>query len=517
MVVVGAGLAGLSAALHLLGAGRRVTVVERGALPGGRAGRLDLGGGYHADTGPTVLTMPELVDEALAAVGSGLHERLDLVPLHPAYRARFADGEVLDVHTGAAAMESEIERFAGAREARGYRRLRRWLEKLYAVQMRRFIDANFDSPFQLVHPDLARLAALGGFGRLDARIGRFLSDERLRRVFSFQALYAGVPPARALAAYAVIAYMDTVAGVYFPRGGMHALPRALADAAAEAGAEFRYGEEVTELERAGAAAPRAGGRISAVVTDRGRIACDAVVLTPDLPVTYRLLGRVPRRPVALRHSPSAVVLHAGTDRTWPELAHHTLSFGAAWKSTFRELTRDGSLMSDPSLLITRPTASDPSLAPPGRHLHYVLAPCPNTDLGPGPREWAELGPRYRDAVLRELEGRGLAGLGAAIETEALVTPADWTAEGHAAGTPFSAAHTFAQTGPFRPRNLVRGTENAVLAGCGTTPGVGVPTVLVSGKLAAARITGGPGAHRPGRPGRPTGVRVPRPARKGSPA
>ncbi|MFJ6391080.1 phytoene desaturase [Streptomyces sp. NPDC091972] len=488
VVVVGAGLSGLSAALHLLGAGRRVTVVERDASPGGRAGRI-VRGGYHIDTGPTVLTMPHLADEAFAAVGDSLDARVDLVPLHPAYRARFADGSTLDVHTGAEAMEAEIERFAGAHEAAGYRRLRAWLERLYQVQMRRFIDADFDSPLRLLHPDLARLAALGGFGRLDARIGRFLHDERLRRVFSFQALYAGVAPERALAAYAVIAYMDTVAGVWFPRGGMHALPRAMADAAADAGADLRFGETVTRLERS-------GDRITAVVTDTGRIACDAVVLTPDLPVTYGLLGRAPRRPVGLRFSPSAVILHVGTDRTWPGLAHHTISFGAAWRRTFAELTQSGSLMSDPSLLVTRPTATDPSLAPPGRHLHYILAPCPNTDLGPGAADWGELGPRYRDSLLGELERRGLAGLAAAVEEECVVTPADWQAQGHAAGSPFSAAHTFAQTGPFRPRNLVRGTVNAVLAGCGTTPGVGVPTVLLSGKLAAARITGGARPRRP---------------------
>ncbi|WP_405825701.1 phytoene desaturase family protein [Streptomyces sp. NBC_00838] len=497
VVVVGAGLAGLSAALHLLGAGRAVTVVDRGTRPGGRAGRLERGG-YHLDTGPTVLTMPDLVEEAFAAVGDTLADRLDLIPLHPAYRARFADGSTLDVHTGADAMAAEVERFAGSGEAHGYRRLRHWLEKLYAVQTRRFIDANFDSPLSLLHPDLVRLAALGGFGRLDTRIGSFISDERLRRVFSFQALYAGIPPAKALAAYAVIAYMDTVAGVCFPRGGMHALPRAMADAAADAGADFRYGHDVTRLERSGGgsgggAGGGSGDRIIAVITGHGddqvRIPCDAVVLTPDLPVTYRLLGRSPRRAVPLRFSPSAVILHAGTDRTWPGLGHHTISFGHAWKRTFRELTHTGSLMSDPSLLITRPTATDPGLAPPGRHLHYILAPCPNTRIGPGVHEWAELGPRYRDTLLTELERRGLDGLGAAIEEECLVTPADWAAEGHAAGTPFSAAHTFAQTGPFRPRNLVRGTTNAVLAGCGTTPGVGVPTVLISGKLAAARVTG----------------------------
>ncbi|MEU5523324.1 phytoene desaturase family protein [Streptomyces sp. NPDC047860] len=489
VVVVGAGLAGLSAALHLLGAGRRVTVVEREGGPGGRAGRLDLDG-YRIDTGPTVLTMPDLADEPFAAVGDSLRKRVELVPLHPAYRAHFADGSSLEVHTGAEAMATEVERFAGPREAVGYLRLRDWLERLHRAQMRRFIDANFDSPLGLLTADLVRLAALGGFGRLEARVGRFLRDERLRRVFTFQALYAGVPPARALAAYAVIAYMDTVAGVYFPRGGMHALPRAMADAAAEAGADLRFGHEATRLERS-------GERITAVVTDRDRVPCDAVVLTPDLPVAYRLLGRTPRRPVRLRHSPSAVVLHLGTDRTWPQLAHHTLSFGAAWHSTFDELTRTGRLMSDPSLLITRPTATDPGLAPPGRHLHYVLAPCPNTDIGPGAAAWTDLAPRYRDRLLRELERRGLAGLGSAIEAECLVTPAVWHAQGHAAGTPFATAHTFAQTGPFRPRNLVRGTENAVLAGCGTTPGVGVPTVLLSGKLAAARITGGRG--RPGVP------------------
>ncbi|MFJ2566249.1 MULTISPECIES: phytoene desaturase family protein [unclassified Streptomyces] len=494
VVVVGAGLSGLSAALHLLGAGRRVTVVERDPLPGGRAGRL-VRGGYLIDTGPTVLTMPDIAEEAFAAVGERLGDRVELVPLHPAYRARFADGAVLDVHTEAAAMEAEVERFAGGAEAAGYRRLRAWLEQLHRVQRRRFIDANFDSPLQLVNADLVRLAALGGFGRLDARIGRYLRDERLRRVFSFQSLYAGVAPHRALAAYAVIAYMDTVAGVYFPRGGMHALPRAMADAAAHAGADLRFGRAVTRLERS-------GDRITAVVTADERIPCDAVVLTPDLPAAYRLLGRTPRRPVPVTHAPSAVVLHAGCDRTWPQLAHHTLSFGRAWRRTFHELTRTGELMSDPSLLITRPTATDPGLAPPGRHLHYVLAPCPNTALGPSAAQWGDLAPRYRDALLTELERRGLAGIGSAIERQCLVTPADWQALGHAAGTPFSAAHTFAQTGPFRPRNLVRGTENAVLAGCGTTPGVGVPTVLLSGKLAAARITGGaaarPGARGPAR-------------------
>ena len=162
---------------------------------------------------------------------------------------------------------------------------------------------------------------------------------------------------------------------------MRQVGRALADAAADAGAEIVYGRTVTGLERS-------GGRVTGVrprAAEGGpteRLACDAVVLTPDLPVVHQLLGRAPRRPVPLRWSPSAVVLHAGVTRARPELAHHTISFGSAWESTFREIIDEGRLMSDPSLLVTRPTATDPGLAPAGRDLLFVLAPCPNTAAAP---------------------------------------------------------------------------------------------------------------------------------------
>jgi phytoene desaturase len=496
VVVVGAGLAGLSAALHLIGAGRRVTVLEAGPHPGGRAGRLDLAGpsgDYRVDTGPTVLTMPDLLDATLAPVGEKLADRVELVRLDPAYRARFADGSVIDVHTDPEAMEAEIARTVGGADAEGYRRLRRWLTELYRTEIDSFIGANLDSPLSLLGPDLARLAALGGFGRLGRRIGRYLHDERLRRIFSFQALYAGVAPARALGAYGVIAYMDTVAGVYFPRGGMRVLPAALADAATAAGATIHYGARVTGLVRG------PGGRAAAVrfVTgdDPGgaphRLAADAVVLTPDLPVAYRLLGRTPRRPVPLRWAPSAVVLHAGATAgpaDPADTAHHTISFGAAWADTFDQILNRGELMSDPSLLLSRPTATDPGLAPDGRQLYYLLAPCPNTARGR--QDWPRIGPAYAEELLGVLRARGVADLTGSVETSALVTPADWAAAGLAAGTPFSAAHTLAQTGPFRPRNMPSGWPNVVLAGCGTTPGIGVPPVLISGRLAAARILGG---------------------------
>ena len=479
VVVVGAGLAGLSAALHLAGRGRAVTVVERSDVPGGRVGRLDVGG-YRLDTGPTVLTMPDLIDEAFAAVGESTADRLELESVDPAYRALFSDGSALDVHSDRDAMAAEVERLAGPQQAQGYLRLRDWLTRLYQVEFDGFIASNFDSPLSLLTPQLARLTALGGFRRWDRVIKRFITDPRLHRIFTFQALYAGVPPQRALAVYAVIAYMDTVAGVYFPRGGMRALPDALAAAAADVGVEFRYGATVSGLDRR-------GDRVRAVDTDTGeRIHADAVILTTELPDTYRLIGRTPRRLLSLRPSPSAVVAHIGCRSADGEMPHHHILFGDTWEQTFREIIDDGVVMSDPSLLVTRPTAGDPALAPPGRDLLYVLAPAPN--LSRGTVDWESVGGAYAESMVAAVADR-LPALGVDTELLHVVNPADWAEQGMVAGTPFALAHTFGQTGPFRPANTVRGIENVVLAGSSTVPGVGVPTALLSGRLAADRVTG----------------------------
>jgi phytoene desaturase len=483
VVVVGAGLGGLSAALHLAGAGRHVTVVEREAVPGGRCGLLR-DHGFVFDTGPTVLTMPEILAESFAAVGEDMHDWLTLRRLDPAYRARFADGSSIDVRADVDEMSEEILRTCGARDADGYRRYVEYLRRLYALEMPHFIARNLDSPTQLVRPSLARLVAMGAFGRLGKRVARFVEDERLRRIFSFQAMYAGLAPADALAIYAVITYMDCVAGVYFPEGGMHAVPRALAAAARAHGVDFRYNTTVARVDLS-------AGRACGVITADGeRIPADVVVVNADLPNAYRDLlppGYTPRRVRKLRYSPSAVVLHTGSSASYPDNAHHTMEFGAAWDRTFEELIGEGRVMSDPSFLVTTPTLTDASLAPAGKHTYYTLFPAPN--LQAGAVDWAAERGRYRDHILATLEARGYKGFADGIEAEHLVTPADWQAQGMAAGAPFAAAHLFRQTGPFRAPTLDRRIENLVFCGSNTQPGVGVPIVLVSGRLAAERVTG----------------------------
>lgn len=499
VVVVGAGLSGLAAALHLTGAGCAVTVVERADHPGGRMGRYRFGD-YEIDSGATVLTLPELVDDALAAVGLDTDTAvppLRIRPLAPAYHARFADGSDLRVFSDAEEMSAEVTRVCGSGEAVRYRRLRDWLGRVYHAEYDEFLAANFDSPLDLVRlpakrAALLNLVRLGAFGRLGRRVTRTLRDARLSRLFTFQALYAGMAPAQALGVYGAIPYMDTGLGVYFPEGGMRAVADTLAGAFTAAGGRLELGTEVTGIDYHPGRGPRRARQV--VLADGRALPCDAVVLTADLGSLHRF-GLRPRR--GLRASPSAVVAHgvvpAVVAGRWPVQAHHTIDFGAAWAQTFREITarRGGRPMSDPSLLLTRPALSDPGLYLDRDGVRWepfsLLAPCPNLDSAP--LDWPRLGPAYLRELLTLLEQRGYHGIASEFRVDRLDTPATWRDQGMIAGTPFSAAHLFRQTGPFRPRNFPRRSANVILAGCGTTPGVGVPTALLSGKLAAQRIVG----------------------------
>jgi phytoene desaturase len=294
-------------------------------------------------------------------------------------------------------------------------------------------------------------------------------------------MYAGVSPQQALAIYAVIAYMDSVNGVYFPKGGMHALPRALAGAAQKHGVTIKYNTTVERLEKV-------NGRVSAAITANGeRFACDVIVLNPDLPVAYReLLDKEPLSIKRLNYSPSCAVLLAGSSKKYEHIAHHNIHFGHSWDGVFDELIKERRLMTDPSILVTVPTHDDPALAPSGKQSYYVLFPTPNLSAD---IDWKVESKRYRDEMIRVMESRGYEGFGDSIEVEHMTTPLEWEAMGLEQGAPFASAHTFFQTGPFRPSNIAKGFDNVVFAGSGTQPGVGVPMVLISGKLAAERILG----------------------------
>ncbi len=481
VVVIGAGLGGLSAAAHLRKAGHHVTIVERDAMPGGRAGMI-ITDGFRLDNGPTVLTMPNLLEEAFNAAGAQMADFVTIKPVDPMYRAVYADGSTLFVRHGREAMTEEIRQFSGAKDAAAFGRFCDWLERLYRAEMDSFIDVNFDSPLDLIRPWRSglELVKLGGFGKLGKKVASFFDDERLQRIFSFQSMYAGLAPYEALALYAVITYMDSVEGVFVPEGGMHEMAAGLAAAVEKAGVDIRYSSPVTKILR------DPTGRVVGVEIDGSeRVEADAVVCNVDLPVAYReLLDGVdaPRAARTGKYSPSCLLWVAGVQGLPPaDASHHNIHFGRDWDASFKALIHDGVRMPDPSILVTLHSLDDPSLAPEGCSSIYVLEPTPNLS---GTIDWR----RDRDRIVEDLRAR-VAGLGypTDVVVEEIYDPTDWERMGMEQGTPFALAHTFLQTGPFRPNNVNKKVPGLVFTGSSTLPGVGVPMVLVSGKLAAARV------------------------------
>ena len=492
VIVVGAGLGGLSAACHLVGAGHEVVVLERADVPGGRAGVWEpqtAAGAFHIDTGPSVLTMTGILASVFAAAGADMADHLRLHPVDPMYRATFPEalGGALQVRHGRDAMREEIRTECGASEAEAFDRFCHWLTELTDVVMPHFINRNFDGLLSITKPlaPAIQLLRLGGFGRLAKKVDAYFADPRLRQLFSFQSLYAGLSPYDALAVYSVITYMDTVEGVYFPEGGIHRVAVALADVIELAGGTIEYGVTVERvLRRSGTNGPVTGVRLDTGETMRA----DAVVLNPDLPVAYRTLLPELTAPRVVRkgeYSPSCALWLGAVKGAAPaDAAHHNIHFGE-YTSAFDALIRDGVVQPDPSILVTLQAHSDRSLAPDGHEVIYALEPTPNLD---GRVDWHHQREPLKERLLARLASHGYPVQ--EVLAEAFWDPTDWERMGMERGAPFALSHRFLQTGPFRANNVVKGVPGLVFVGSGTVPGVGVPMVLLSGRLAAERVEQG---------------------------
>jgi phytoene desaturase len=268
--------------------------------------------------------------------------------------------------------------------------------------------------------------------------------------------------------------------VYFPDGGMHAVAQQLANAATKGGASFHYDTDVEEIVRTPSGAVR-GVRLASGEL----IAADAVVANPDLPVAYRELlpdVEMPRVARTGTYSPSCSVILSGRSGEAPaDAAHHNIHFGGQWKEAFTALLKTGRPMPDPSILVTLPSLTDASLAPEGKHTMYALEPMPNLD---GNIDWVTEGEGLHQRLRDTIASCGYEG---SVEVERVIDPPAWQHMGMERGTPFALSHKFLQTGPFRPANTDSRVPGLVFTGSSTTPGVGVPMVLLSGKHAAARV------------------------------
>ncbi len=471
-VVIGAGLGGLATALRLQGLGCEVTVVEQRPLPGGRAYRLR-DAGFTWDMGPSLLTMPWVLEETFAAGGLDLHSEVTLRRLDPLYRIRWA-GEAahLDFSADPERLRDEVAKFSAADAAR----VEPFLAALAPIYEQGILGAG-RRPF-LAAGDFARLVPsmlrLDALRPLHSFVARHFSHPRVREAFSFHSLFIGGDPYRVPAIYAALVYLQVRDGGWYTDGGVYSLVEAMARPL-----DVRCGEPVERIEHS-------AGRVTGVRLAGGeRLAADVVVSNADVLRTHELVGR-PRPRRRLRETMSCFLLYLGTDRPIPQLLHHTLLVGDGYREFIRGVTRGRELPRTFSTYVHAPTRTEPAMGAAGGDSLAVLLPVPNLRAG---IDWEREADGLRDALLDDFEASfGLTGLRDAIVVEHRMTPLDFARElGAVWGNAFAVEPTLHQSAYFRAPNRDRRLGGLYFAGGGTHPGAGVPGVLLGAEVTAGLV------------------------------
>ena len=493
IVVVGSGFGGLSAAIRLQAQGHEVTVLEKRDKPGGRAYVYEQDG-FTFDGGPTIITAPWLIDDLFSLAGRRTADYVRLVRVDPFYNVRFDDGSVFRYDGDRAHVLDEIRKF-NPDDVEGYLRFVAGGDAIFETGFG-LIDKPFHRLVDMLRvlPDLVRLRSDRSVA---AYVNRFIKDERLRQVFSFHPLLVGGNPFQTTSIYTLIHTLEQRWGVWFAMGGTGALVRAFARLFEELGGELRLSTEVDEIE----VDDRRGFATGVRLRGGERLPADAVVSNADVAYTYlhMLPAPVRRRNTdarirRLRYSMSLFVIYFGTDRRYEDVAHHEILMGPRYRGLLDDIFSRKRLAKDFSLYLHRPTATDPSLAPPGCDSWYVLSPVPH--LG-GSTDWRTAAAPYRDAIMRRLEERYLPDLSRHIVTEHHIDPLHFEGTLNSyLGSAFSVEPILTQSAWMRPHNLSEDVPNLYFAGAGTHPGAGLPGVMSSGKIVADMIGNSEPARRP---------------------
>ncbi len=475
-VVVGSGFGGLAAAVRLGARGYRVTVLERLTQPGGRA-RVHRQDGFTFDAGPTIVTAPQLFEELWTLAGRRLSDDVTLVPMDPFYRIRFADGSSFAYSGDPSGC---APKWPASRPTTSRATSASWptAGRSAASASSSSATSRSDSVGSMlkIAPDLLRLS---GHRPVYDVVARFIRDERLRTVFSFHPLLIGGNPFRASAIYCLIADLERRWGVHFAMGGTGQLVDGLVRLIRGQRGRVRLGVDVARIRVAGGAAT--GVELQGGET----VAADLVVSNADSAVTHaRLLPEAQRwSPGRFRRARSSMglfVWYFGTKRRYPDVDHHTILLGPRYRGLLADIFDRKVLADDASLYLHRPTATDPSLAPPGCDAFYVLAPVPNLAGG---QDWRALAEPYRRRIARILETSVMPGLSEAIVTSKVTTPQDFQDDFLSyRGSGFGLEPVLTQSAWFRPHNRSSAVRNLYLVGAGTHPGAGLPGVLSSARI-----------------------------------
>ena len=477
-IVIGAGFGGIAAALRMRAKGYAVEIIDRCPRLGGRAQVFERDGFRH-DAGPTVITAPFLFDELFALFGRRREDYVTFVPLKPWYRFQFADGESFDYGGSIEETKAEIARI-NPDDCDGYDRLVAASKEIFSVGFEQLADQPFHQFGSMVR-QVPNLVRLGSHRSVWDLVSSHISDDRLRQAFAIQPLLVGGSPFDTTCIYSLIHFLERRWGVHFAMGGTGAIVDGLERLMREVGITISLNTTVRSIVTQDETA-------TGIVLDSGeRRSADIIISNVDPAHLYRAMidersqnwaVRVKKR--HSRFSMGLFVLYFGTTRTYPEVAHHTIWLGNRYRELLDDIFHRRTLADDFSLYVHRPTATDPSFAPPGCDSFYVLAPVPNLEAD---IDWQAEAPRLRDRIVRALDRTLLPGLQQTMVSDFFMTPEDFQHDYlSVAGAGFSIAPYFTQSAWFRFHNRGEGPRNLYLVGAGTHPGGGVPGVLSSAKV-----------------------------------
>lgn len=489
VLVVGSGLAGLSAACVLAARGHEVTVLEKNDWVGGKAAEFRRDG-FRFDMGPTIVTLPSVLKRIFAEAGKPIEEYLDLVPLDPQWRCFFEDGAVLDLVTDLAKMKANLQQLAGPVAAEGYGRFIEMSKQLHDVSERFFfwksvggITDTFQSKGMFDISVLKDVLSLRMGKSVASVVRSYVPDERAAQMIDHFTQYVGSSPEASPAVLCGIAHMQTQEGVWYPIGGTRAVPLALEKLSRELGVEIRTSTDVDSIETIGSTV------VGVKLTSGESIPADAIVSNCDAVRTHRELLREHSKPTSLSRKRdiepacSGVVLYLGLKERYEHLLHHNFVFSKDPHDEFQWIYEHGMPAPDPTCYVCAPSSTEPGVAPEGGEALYVLVHTPY--LRPN-HDWQSMLPEYRDVIIEKLERTGgMPDIRERIVTEDALTPQGIHDRYRVLnGAIYGLASHGKYVGAFKPANRSKDLNGLYLAGGAAHPGPGMPMVLMSGWIAA---------------------------------
>ncbi len=483
VIVIGAGVGGIAAAIHLARHGLHVTVLDKNDYPGGRCDRFSRDG-HHFDTGPTLLVMPLIYEAEFRQLGASLREMLDLQRVDPTYHLVFDDGSQLALTSDLSAMHAQLD----AIEPGSFQGFLRYLEeggRHYQLGIQRLVNRDFRTATEFFTlNNLPLLFSLKPLVNHYRNMSAYFTTPRLKAAFTFQDVYMGLSPFEAPATFSMMPYTELAHGVWYPRGGMYQLVEALMQLARQAGVEFLFDTEVVRIEVERHQARRL------VLLDGSHLETDLLLANADLPYVYRDLLPQDGTSKSLAHkrfSCSVISFFWGVDKTYDALSPHTLFLADDYRQNFTSIIRDLDLPENPCLYLHAPARLDPAMSPPGEDTLTAIVPVGHMNEN-AEQDWGDLRDRARAQVFRRLTQIGINDLESHIKFELTYTPPSWRKRYNLVkGSTHGLSHTLTQLAYFRPHNRHSQYRNLYFVGATTHPGTGLPTALISARLVAERI------------------------------